>query len=192
MKLVIVSGSSRHRSTSNKIAESVLQLSNQTAQISQVTLIDFTQLALPIWDASLKNEYPLWQSEWQKTAQPLREADAVIIISPEWEEESLDNFYAFSRLADIPALPCIVLRVSSECRGAYSAIDLALNNFTKNSTYLILEHLVVATCDAVTSCKEPRYPLETTIIERILTTFKSMDQLVNHGGLGSAMRLQAS
>jgi len=191
VKLVIVSGSTRHRSTSNKIAESVLQLAQQSSQFSQVSLIDFTQLALPIWDASLKNEYPLWQEQWQKTAKPLLAADAVIIISPEWEEESLANFYAFSRCANIVTLPCIVLRISSECRGAYSATDLALNNFTENSTYLILEHLIVATCDAVTSCKEPLYPLETPIIERILTTFKLMNQLVNHGGLSSAMRQQA-
>lgn len=191
MKLAIVSGSTRNRSTSNKVAESILQLASNSTYFSQISLIDFSKLSLPIWDSGLKKEFSLWQSEWESTADAMRTADAVIIISPEWEEESLDNFYTFSRYTQIPAIPCIVLRISSDCRGAYSAVDLAMNNFAQNSTYLILEHLIVTTSNAVNSCKENSYPLEGKVIERILTSFSLINQLVIHGGIDPMMQLQA-
>jgi len=189
VKLVVVSGSTRNRSTSKKVAQSVLQLAEQTKSFDQVHLLDFAKMTLPIWDKALKNELDDWQEEWQVTAELMRDADAIVIISPEWEEESLDNFYAFCQHDNLPLLPSAILRVGSNCRGAYSSTDLWMANFRQNCTCLILEHFIVATIESVNNCKEKYYPFESALVERILATLGLMNQLVSNGGLTSPTRL---
>ncbi|PKH05207.1 NAD(P)H-dependent oxidoreductase [Moritella sp. Urea-trap-13] len=189
MRLVVISGSTRNRSTTIKVAQSVLQLAQQSQLFSKVNLLDFVNLALPIWDKALKNEIVDWQDEWQDTAALMGLADAVIIVSPEWEEESLDNFYAFCERDHLALLPCVVLRVGSNCRGAYSPTALSMANFSNNRTCLVLEHFIVATIDSVNNCKETYYPFETLLVERILANLGLMKQLVDNGGLLSATRL---
>ncbi|WP_017221157.1 NADPH-dependent FMN reductase [Moritella dasanensis] len=189
MRLVVISGSTRNRSTTIKVAQSVLQLAQQSQLFSKVNLLDFVKVALPIWDKALKNEIAGWQDEWRATAELMRLADAIIIVSPEWEEESLDNFYAFCENDNLALLPSVVLRVGSNCRGAYSPTDLSMANFSKNRTCLILEHFIVATIDSVNHCKETYYPFETPLVERILANLGLMKQLVDNGGLLSSTRL---
>lgn len=189
MRLVVISGSTRNRSTTIKVAQSVLQLAQQSQLFSKVNLLDFVKVSLPIWDKTIKNEMDDWQEEWLVTAQLMHSADAIIIVSPEWEEESLANFYAFCQRDGLPLLPCVVLRVGSDCRGTYSSTGLAMANFSNNDTCLILEHLVVATIDSVNNCKESYYPFETPLVERILANLGLMKQLVDNGGLLSSTRL---
>ncbi len=189
MRLVVISGSTRNRSTTIKVAQSVLQLAEQSQLFSKVNLLDFVKVTLPIWDKAIKNEIADWQEEWQVSAQLMRAADAVIIVSPEWEEESLDNFYAFCEYDNLPLLPGTVLRVGSNCRGAYSSTELWMANFRKNRTCLILEHFIVATIESVNNCKEVYYPFETPLVERILANLGLMKQLVDNGGLLSSTRL---
>jgi hypothetical protein len=166
-----------------------LQLAEQSQLFSKVNLLDFVKVALPIWDNAIKNELDDWQNEWQLTAELMRSADALIIVSPEWEEESLDNFYTFCQHDDLPLLPCAVLRVGSNCRGAYSSTELSMANFRQNHTCLILEHFIVATIESVNNCKETYYPFETPLVERILANLGLMKQLVDNGGLLSSTRL---
>lgn len=189
MRLVVISGSTRNRSTTIKVAQSVLQLAEQSQLFSKINLLDFVTVALPIWDNAIKKELDDWQDEWQVTAQLIRSANALIIVSPEWEEESLDNFYAFCQHDNSPLLPCAVLRVGSNCRGAYSSTELSMANFRQNHTYLILEHFIVATIESVNNCKEIYYPFETPLVERILANLGLMKQLVDNGGLLSSTRL---
>lgn len=189
MRLIVISGSSRNRSTTIKIAQSVVQLAEQSQLISNVSLLDFANIALPIWDKAIQNELDNWQDEWHMTAALMRAADAIMIVSPEWEEESLDNFYAFCQHDNLPLLPSAILRVGSNCRGAYSSKELWMANFRRNHTCLILEHFIVATIDSVNNCKETHYPFETPLVERILNNFRLMKQLVDNGGLLSPVGL---
>jgi len=161
----------------------VVLLAEQSQQISKVNLLDFVNIALPIWDKAILHELDDWQDEWRMTARLMQAADAIIIVSPEWEEESLDNFYAFCQHDNLPLLPSAILRVGSNCRGAYSSTELWMANFRKNHTYLILEHFIVATIESVNNCKEAHYPFESPLVERILNNFRLMKQLVDNGGL---------
>jgi len=183
VRLVVISGSTRNRSTTIKIAKSVVLLAEQSQQISKVNLLDFANIALPIWDKAILHELDDWQDEWRMTARLMQAADAIIIVSPEWEEESLDNFYAFCQHDNLPLLPSAILRVGSNCRGAYSSTELWMANFRKNHTCLILEHFIVATIESVNNCKETHYPFESPLVERILNNFRLMKQLVDNGGL---------
>jgi chromate reductase len=189
VRLVVISGSTRNRSTTIKVAQSVLQLAEQSQLFSNVHLLDLATIALPIWDKAIKNEMDVWQEEWQASAQLMQLADAIMIISPEWEEESLDNFYAFCERDNLALLPSAVLRVGSNCRGAYSSTELWMANFCKNHTCLILEHFIVATIESVNNCKESHYPFETPLVERILANLGLMKQLVDNGHLLSTTRL---
>ncbi|MDX2320020.1 MAG: NAD(P)H-dependent oxidoreductase [Moritella sp.] len=189
MGLVVISGSTRNKSTTIKIAQSVLQLAEQSQLFNRVDLLDFASIPLPIWDNAIKSEMADWQHEWQVSAQLMQSADAIMIVSPEWEETSLDNFYAFCERDNLALLPSAVLRVGSNCRGTYSSSELWLANFCKNRTCLILEHFIVATIESVNNCKESYYPFETPLVERILANLGLMKQLVDNGGLLSSTRL---
>ena len=196
MKIIVVSGSTRPRSSSQKVALAVQQLARQVStdgdatarQAIAVEIIDFSRLDLPIWDAELKHEVAQWQQQWQSCSAVLRGADALVIVSPEWEEVCLDNFYAFCQHDSIALLPTVILRVNSDCRGNYAAKDLWLPNFCQRSPGLILEHMTVASIDAVNNCKKEYYAFDPEVAARVKTVLDLLARLFNRGSLQSLCR----
>ncbi len=189
MKLVILSGSTRNRSTSRKVAVSVLQLAERSQCFDDIELLDFAKLSLPIWDKSLKEELTEWREEWQTVTYKMQGADAIIIVSPEWEEACLENFYAFCQQDQLPLIPGVVLRIGSNCRGAYSSTDLWMANFRHNSSCLLLDHFNVATIESVNNCKTAYYPFEPTLTARLENALYLMQRVVLHGGLSFAEKI---
>ena len=191
MKIIVVSGSTRPRSSSQKVALAVQQLAQQQIadgevaerQVIALEIIDFSSLDLPIWDAELKHEVAQWQAQWQRCGTLLADADALVIVSPEWEEACLDNFYAFCQHDNIGLLPTVVLRVNSDCRGNYAAKDLWLTNFSQRMPGLILEHMTVASIDTVNNCKKEYYAFEPEVTMRVKTVLAMLVRLFNSGNL---------
>ncbi len=183
MKLVILSGSTRNRSTSRKVAISVEKLAEQTHFFDHIQLLDFANLSLPIWDKTLKKELTEWSHEWKPVAEIMNGADAIIIISPEWEEVCLENFYAFCQQDALSLIPGAVLRIDSNCRGTYSSKDMWMTNFRNNSTSLLVDHFNVATIESVNNCKASCYPFEQELTDRLKRTLRLMHEVVSHGGV---------
>lgn len=189
MKLVILSGSTRNRSTSRKVAVSVQQMAERSQCFDDIELLDFAKLSLPIWDRTLKGELTEWREEWQSVTDKMQGADAIIIVSPEWEEVCLENFYAFCQLDGLPLIPGAVLRIGSNCRGAYSSTDLWMTNFCHNSACLLLDHFNVATIELVNNCKTSYYPFDPVLTTRLENTLYLMQRVVLHGGLNFAEKI---
>ncbi|WP_158587023.1 NADPH-dependent FMN reductase [Motilimonas pumila] len=179
MNLVIISGSQRKNSAANAVSAAVEALTHESQEIIQTEVLTLTDLKIPMWDDALSGEMDLWLGEWQSAQQVLEQADAVVIVSPEWEETSLKNFYALCERAGLEGKPSLVVRISSTCRGAYEAKDLSMTNFSYNTAFYVVDHLVVANTDEVTKLRGQSFVMPFACEERLLYGLKLLNSFVS-------------
>jgi len=80
MNLVIISASQRKQSQSAKVAQ---YLSKVSTGYKKVMHFELCQYQLPLWDGEQTSKF-LKSCDWGMINQHLNEADAVIVITPEW------------------------------------------------------------------------------------------------------------
>ncbi len=173
MNLVIICGSQRKNSSTVKVAKAIKSYALNSDTVTGVNILDLSKSSIPFWDEALKKELGDWEEEWLSFSEPVRAADAVIVVSPEWEEDTLRNFFLMCQFNEYPTKPGSIVRISSTCRGAYSARDLLLNNFKNNRLCYVLEHLMIGTNEDI-SASGSEYNLEPVIQDRLGFTLKLM------------------
>ncbi len=179
MNIVIISGSQRKNSSANAVAKAVTARAAASSDVANCRLVNLSKLSIPLWDEDLCKEIDHWLDDWYETHQLLANADAVIVVSPEWEEVTLKNFFALCERSELTSLPGLVVRIASTCRGAFSAQELRLSNFVFNRLCLVLDHIVVATTDEVVKCKQDDYKLDGLSAERLDYGFKLLRCFAN-------------
>ena len=81
MNLIIISASQRTQSQSAKVAQYIAETASDYAKIVHIELC---QYELPLWDGEQQSkESP--NSDWSKINDQVRQADALILITPEWK-----------------------------------------------------------------------------------------------------------
>ncbi|MCE0558744.1 NAD(P)H-dependent oxidoreductase [Motilimonas sp. 1_MG-2023] len=178
MNIVIISGSQRKNSSAFGVAQAVATRAKLSDDVVDCQVLSLAKLSIPLWDEDLCKELDHWMDDWFDTHQLLAAADAVVIVSPEWEEVTLKNFFALCERSELSTLPGVVVRIASTCRGAFSAQELRLSNFVFNRLCYVLDHIVVATTDEVVKCKHQDYFLDGLSAERVDYGFKLMSCLV--------------
>ncbi|MFO6424272.1 NADPH-dependent FMN reductase [Motilimonas sp. KMU-193] len=179
MNIVIISGSQRKNSSANAVAQAISIRAKASNDVVNCRLINLSKLSIPLWDEDLCKEIDHWLDDWYDTHRLLQHADAVIVVSPEWEEVTLKNFFALCERSELTALPGLVVRIASTCRGAFSAQELRLSNFVFNRLCFVLDHIVVATTDEVIKCKQEDYQLDGLSAERLDYGFKLLRCFAN-------------
>ena len=174
MNIVIISGSQRKNSSANAVAQAVAVRAGRSNEVVNCQILNLSKLSIPLWDEDLCKELDHWMDDWFDTHQLLSAADAVVVVSPEWEEVTLKNFFALCERSELNTLPGIVVRIASTCRGAFSAQELRLSNFVFNRLCFVLDHIVVATTEEVIKCKEQDYYLDGLSAERVDYGFRLM------------------
>ncbi|MCE2593725.1 NAD(P)H-dependent oxidoreductase [Motilimonas cestriensis] len=174
MNIVIISGSQRKNSSAYGVAKAVAARAELSGEVANCHVLSLSKLSIPLWDEDLCKELDHWMDDWFDTHQLLASADAVVVVSPEWEEVTLKNFFALCERSELSTLPGVVVRIASTCRGAFSAQELRLSNFVFNRLCIVLDHIVVATTDEVVKCKQQDYHLDGLSAERVDYGFKLM------------------
>ncbi|RJG50604.1 NADPH-dependent FMN reductase [Motilimonas pumila] len=141
MKLIIISGSQQSPSNSWKVAQ-YLQGSSQPFE--QVSCFDLHGLQLPLWDNDFP-EGPQWQA-WQPVQQALAAADAIVIITPEWDgmvTPIMKNFLMLCSPQEVGHKPALAISVSDGISGAYPIAELRSFGTKNNQMVLIPNHIIV-------------------------------------------------
>ncbi|MCW8833119.1 MAG: NAD(P)H-dependent oxidoreductase [Colwellia sp.] len=148
MNLLIISASQRKASQSSKVANYMTEISKGYEKIVHLELC---QYQLPLWDGTLESKQAE-TSDWGMINQYLSDADALIVITPEWSGMAsplLKNFLLMCSSQHTAHKPVLLVAISSGISGVYPIAELRMNAFKNNKLVAIPDHLVIRNVDEV-------------------------------------------
>ena len=151
MELLIISGSQREKSQSAKVATYLSELTDLTSQFTQSEHIELCKQSLPFWDGNDDTKFDL-PSNWGEISQKLTNADALILITPEWSSTAsplLKNLLMMCEASETGHKPVLIISVVSGISGAYPIAELRMNAFGNNKLVAIPDHLIIRNVESV-------------------------------------------
>ncbi len=143
-RILLLAGSSRADSQSGKVAHYLagrLQALGASAEV-----LDLGATPLPLWPA----EQPCLA--WQTMAEHLRTAEALVVISPEWQgmaSPALKNLFVYAGRAELAHKPALLVGVSAGQGGAYPLSELRASSYKNCRICFIPEQLIVRQVEQV-------------------------------------------
>ena len=148
MKLLIVSASQRPGSQSARVAG---YLSEHASQFSEIQHVELCRYDLPFWDGD-RNSAALQASDWHKLDPLVKQADALVLITPEWGGMASPMLKNFLLLCDNQATAhksALLVAVTSGISGAYPIAELKMNALKNNKLVPIPDHLIIRNVEQV-------------------------------------------
>lgn len=141
LNIAIVSGSSRSNSQSAKVAHYLQQrlVALGLSSLEQTSLLDLGSTPLPLWPSDDNGPWPIMQ-------QQLKAADALIVVSPEWNGmacPAIKNFFIYASKAELAHKPGLLVGVSSGVGGAYPISELRASSYKNCRLCYLPEHLII-------------------------------------------------
>ncbi len=158
MKLVIISGSHRQESQSDRLSRI---LADRILELSLFTSAEVLSLAanpLPFWDESIWSGDEAWKARLAPWKQTLKEADALIVVSPEWHgmvPAGLKNFFLLFGTAELGHKPALITAISAGISGSYPVSELRSSSYKNNRICYLPEHLIIRNVGSVFSGADP-------------------------------------
>lgn len=146
MQYVILSGSHRQNSQSQKVSNWLmghLDAKNSTAQVECVSLAGNP---FPFWDESAWNPSSELAQQMAPVKQKFADADGLIIVAPEWAgmaPAGVKNLLLFLTSKELAHKPCLLVGVSSGRGGTYPITDLRNSGYKNNRMLYIPDHLIL-------------------------------------------------
>ncbi|MHA6493020.1 NADPH-dependent FMN reductase [Pseudomonas borbori] len=153
INIALVAGSGRSNSQSGKVARFLRQRLIQLGQTSDEAscIIDLGLAPLPLWPADDTGH-------WDMYRQQLKNADAVVIVSPEWNGmacPAIKNFFIYASKAELAHKPGLLVGVSSGVGGAYPISELRASSYKNCRLCYLPEHLIVRHVEQVLNTPQP-------------------------------------
>lgn len=145
MKITIISGSTRAKSRSAKVA-SFIQASFEGQLGQSVYLLDLAKTPLKYWDETFWSNHAEFDPAWSEARQHIIESDAVVVVTPEWNGMSppaLKNFFHLAVKGEIANKPGLLVSVSASVNGVYPIAELRLNSYKNTFLCYIPQHVIV-------------------------------------------------
>lgn len=142
MNLLIISASQRTESQSAKVAK---YIESSEQHFSTTTHIELCKLAIPLWDGEQQSKHTK-KSDWGLLETDLSNADAIILITPEWSGTAsplLKNVLLMCESQHCAHKPTLLISVSGGISGAYPIGELRMNAFKNNKMVAIPDHLII-------------------------------------------------
>lgn len=152
LNIVLVAGSGRSNSQSGKVARFLRQRLIQLGQTddAQSNVIDLGLAPLPLWPAEDAGPWGLYSKQ-------LAAADAVVIISPEWNGmacPAIKNFFIYASKTELAHKPGLLVGVSAGVGGAYPISELRASSYKNCRLCYLPEHLIVRSVEKVLNTPE--------------------------------------
>ena len=158
MKLVIISGSHRAESQSDRISQVLSGRARDLGAFDQINILSLSQNPLPLWDESIYSGSEEWKqllAPWRKT---LKEADAIVVVVPEWNgmvPAAVKNFFLLFGSAQLGHKPGLIVSVSAAQNGAYPVAELRMSSYKNCRICYLPEHLIVRNVADAFTGKDP-------------------------------------
>ncbi len=144
MKIVIVAGSHRENSESERVARFVEQ--QLPALGAQGSIVSLAGNPLPLWDESVWSGDEKWKDLWSPISTTLRESEALVVVAPEWAgmvPPALKNFFLLCSTREVGHKPALIVSVSSGVGGSYPVAELRVSSYKNNRLVYIPEHVII-------------------------------------------------
>lgn len=171
MNLVIIIWSHKKKSQSLKIWNYIKQSLSDNAIFDDVKIMDLFDLDLPFRDEDFPKLEWIRKEIWPPISDVLDQADAFVIISPEYNGSvpaRLKNFFLFKSTL-LSHKPAMLVGVSSGTWGAYPISELRMSGYKNTKICYIPDHVIVRQAELVLNEPSPDLsnPHDQTIRERI-------------------------
>jgi NAD(P)H-dependent FMN reductase len=146
MKIVIVSGSHRLNSESERVANYIKKNLNQIAPEVEAEILALTGNPIPLFDEKVWSDDPEWKRVWGPYSNQLKSADGFVIISPEWGgmvPPGLKNLFILSTRNELSHKPALIVTVSSGMGGAYPVAELRTSSYKNSRICYLPEHVII-------------------------------------------------
>lgn len=158
MKVVIIQGSTRAESRSARIAQRLTEKLEKLG--AEPTVADLYNEPLPMYDDTPR-------SEWDQMSQKISDADAFILVVPEWNGTAgpgVMNFLTYASEDDTKPMahrPAIIVSVSSGAGGSSPIVQLKAFGNKNNHPVFIPEHLRLRDAGKIFNQPKPEHDNET-------------------------------
>ncbi|KAB8031805.1 NADPH-dependent FMN reductase [Fluviispira multicolorata] len=173
MNIIILSGSHREKSQSEKVSL-YIQSNIKNQKELNVDIISLAKNPIPfIDDDFLNGNDENWARIWKPISSKLKEADGIIIVTPEWHGMSpsgVKNFLLLCKANEVGHKAGLIVSVSAGMGGSYPIAELRMNSSKNTRICYIPEHLIIRDCHNVLNDKEPQSSNDSDIRKRISYT----------------------
>lgn len=152
MKIMIISGSHRENSQSDKVARYIAQALLDNKQATATEVFSLAGNPLPLWDEGIWSGEAKWQALLNPLSEKLAASDGFVIIAPEWHGQvpaGLKNFFLLWGAGELAHKPALIVAVSSSDGGAYPVAELRMSSYKNNRICYIPEQLIVRNVESV-------------------------------------------
>ena len=190
MNLFIISASQRHPSQSLKVARYVGHMIEKSRKFQSYEIYDLGSHPLPLWDEGVWRNDP----KWEKILSPLRQkvinADAFVMVIPEWNggvTPAIKNFSLFFDEKETGHKPVWLITISSEINGQYPIADMKAFGSKNNKWIFIPDHTIIRFVKQMLNNHMPHNQEEKILIERMAY---SLHQLALYAQALKSVRLK--
>ena len=152
MKIMLISGSHRLNSQSEKVAKVIAQSLLAQQQADETEIFSLADNPLPLWDEGIWRGEEKWQSLLTPLSEKLAASDGFVIVCPEWHGQvpaGLKNFFLLWGAGELAHKPALIVGVSSSDGGAYPVAELRMSSYKNNRICYIPEQLIVRYVESV-------------------------------------------
>ncbi|GAA5219075.1 hypothetical protein GCM10025776_34920 [Corallincola platygyrae] len=103
-------------------------------------------------------------------SQPVRDADALVLITPEWGGMAtpiMKNFLLMCGLNECAHKPALLVSVVSGISGAYPIAELRMNATKNIKLVAVPDHLIIRDCTEVLNSAQAESPRDSRLRDRV-------------------------
>ena len=146
MNIVIVSGSNRQESESDRVGTLLSETLECMDGVTQVDHMSLSDVDLPIWTESKWSNGEIWREKWHPISRRLRRADGLLVVCPEWGgmvPPQLKNFLMLCEDGELAHKPSMLVAISAGMGGAYVIAELRMSGYKNNKILWLPDHLII-------------------------------------------------
>lgn len=165
LKIALVAGSSRLDSQSAKIAHFLRKRLIELGHTSEADchVLDLGREPLPLWPSDDQGAWPQHQAV-------LAQADALVVLAPEWNGmagPAIKNFFIYASKDELSHKPALLVGVSAGIGGAAPITELRASSYKNCRLCYLPEHLIVRHAHKVLNTAEAQDDSEQRLHQRI-------------------------
>lgn len=152
MKIMIISGSHREHSQSEKVARYIAASMLENGQADETEVFSLAGNPLPLWDQGVWEGAENWKAHLDPLSEKLAASDGFVVVSPEWHGQvpaGLKNFFLMCGPKEVGHKPALIVAVSASDGGAYPVAELRMSSYKNNRLCYIPEHVIIRNVESV-------------------------------------------
>lgn len=146
MRIVVISGSHRKNSQSEKVSRYIINRQIATHSQSKAELINLANNPIPLWDESMDVKKEPWKSHLQPSLELLQSCDGVVWVIPEWNgmiPSGVSNLLQHCTAKELGHKPALLVGISASMNGVYPISQMRLNSSKNNRGVYLPEHIII-------------------------------------------------